>query len=130
MKNILIVASSIALFLILLLGGCRALIYTIANSNTCERFNIDNIEVRTGIDIPSVMNVDCMYENGLKNVTFTLDTSKVKIEEYLNRNKFIWQDSMYINNGERERTKWHAEYRKELAALKMKIVYKDVTSDS
>jgi hypothetical protein len=129
MKRVFIIVGSLALFTGLLMAGCRALISTIGNFNDCERFNIDNIEVRTGVDIPAITNVDCIYDNGIKNVTFTLDTVKVDIADYLEKNKFVKRDSLYTIVGDTKRTNWEVEYRNDRAALKMRIIYKDVKTD-
>lgn len=126
MKKVIIIAGSIILFVGLFMAGCRALISTITNSNDCERFNIDNIEVRTGIDIPAIKNVDCIYKDGIKDVTFTIDTNKVIVNEYLERNKFKKRDDFYFIKGDSKRTNWYGEYDVTLAALKMHIIYKDV----
>lgn len=126
MKKVVIIIGSIALFCLLFMLGCKTLISTIANSNDCEQFNIDNVEVRTGIDIPATTQVDCMYNNGVKNVNFTLDTSKVDIIDYLEKNKFVKDKEVYVNNGEREKTSWNAIYHTKYAVLAMRIVYKDV----
>ncbi len=125
MKKVVIIIGSIALFCLLFMLGCRTLISTIANSNDCEQFNIDNVEVRTGIDIPATTQVDCMYNNGVKNVNFTLDTTKFDVEDYLQKNKFVKQNDVYINNGDRQKTAWNAIYHSKRAILAMRIVYKD-----
>ena len=130
MKKLGIILGSIALLILLFMAGCRALIYTIGNSNTCEQFNIDNIELRTGIDIPATTNVDCIYNDGIKDVVFTLDTNEVVIPEYLSRNKFEQSGGKFVNNGEKKRTKWEATYDKKRAELTMHLVYKDVKEKS
>jgi hypothetical protein len=126
MKKVLIVCGSIVLFAALLMGGCRALIHTIVNSNTCDQFNIDNIELRTGIDIPATTHVDCIYENGVKNVNFTLDTSQVDIRDYLTKNEFVKDTDVYTQQGDKKKTSWSAIYHPNRAVLAMRIVYKDV----
>ena len=35
-------------------GGCAGLVHAMINSNSCEQFNIDNIETRIPVGIPSV----------------------------------------------------------------------------
>lgn len=130
MKNVLIIFGSSVLLIGLLMAGCRALIYTASSSVDCERFNIDGIEVRTGIDIPAITNVDCIYNEGIKNVTFTLDTNKVDINHYLERNNFKKLNDFYLIKGESESTNWHGEYDVTLATLKMKIIYKDILNKS
>lgn len=123
MKKVLIVGGSIALFCLLFMLGCRTLISTISNSNDCKRFNIDNIEVHTGIDIPSVTDVSCIYNDGIKDVTFVLDTSKIEMEEYILKNKLENKNGIFSAHGTSKKSKWNVQLNKETAALDVHIEY-------
>lgn len=126
MKQILIGLSIIALFLLLFMGGFKLLAGHIYGRTDCERFNIDNIEVRTGIDIPAVSNVDCSFDASIntKFSTFTFDKNEVDLEEYVVRNDFEKNGDVYLNTGERTDTKWQAELNPETYVLTVKLEYK------
>ena len=96
----------------------------IYNRTDCERFNIDNVEVRTGIDIPSIIDATCSSNGKIKNSIFTIDTNKVDINTYIKTNKFVKEDSIYINTGESKNTKWKITLNPESAILNVSIEYK------
>ena len=89
MKKILLILSAISLFLTLVGFGFYGFSKMIYNSCDCERFNIDNIELRTGINIPSIKDTECTYDQTTKTkkATFIIDTEKVDIEDYILKNK-------------------------------------------
>ncbi|MEM7367192.1 MAG: hypothetical protein AAF587_01255 [Bacteroidota bacterium] len=126
MKQILIAISILAASLFLFMGGVKMLVSHIYNRTDCERFNIDNIEVRTGIDIPSVSEADCTCDQiaKTKRSTFTINTQQVDLDEYLTTNKFVEQDGAYVNAGEREDTKWKAKLDPETHVLTVMLEYK------
>lgn len=125
LKKIIIVSGIIGLLIVLFIVGYNALGRHIYNRTDCERFNIDNIEVRTRIDIPSIIDNKCSSNGKIKNSTFTIDTNKVDINRYIKRNKFEKKDSIYINNGETINTKWNARLNLDGAILNIRIEYKD-----
>ncbi len=88
LKWILIITTSVCL---LWMGGCYGLIKLAANSNTCDRFNIDNIEVHSRTNIPAVKSVECHYDaaTNIKSNRFELDTKGLDMAQYINRNGFV-----------------------------------------
>jgi len=63
------------------------------NSNSCERFNIDNIETRIRVDIPSIMREqsEC-FLNKVENTKtnyFRIRTDVEDMDRYVIRNSFI-----------------------------------------
>ena len=48
---------SLTFVVFLFFGGCRALTTAIYHSMDCHRFNIDHIELRTGINVPRIDSV-------------------------------------------------------------------------
>ena len=106
MKKILIIFSAIILFFTLAGFGFYGFSKVIYNSCGCERFNIDNIELRTGINIPAVKNIECNYNKTTKTKksSFIIDTEKVNIEDYIQKNKLVKSDSenLYIKSNDKK----------------------------
>ena len=124
MKQLLYIIGGIAITMILFMGGCKLLNKQIFSRQDCERFNIDNIEVRTGIDIPKVENSTCKCAEGTKDAEFTLKLKSAEIDRYVSRNKFELEDNLYINANEDEYTKWFATLDLATQKLKVHIDYK------
>ncbi len=124
MKQILYIFGGIAIAMLLFMGACRLLNKQIFSHQDCKRFNIDNIEVRTGIDIPEVKNSSCKCADGTKDAEFTLKLKPEDIDRYVSRNKFELKDSLYINSNEDEYTKWFATLDLATQKLKVHIDYK------
>lgn len=92
----------------------------------CERFNIDNIELRANIDIPAIegSDLECESDGTTKNSFFKLDKNALILDDYIQENKFVKEGALYVNQGEREDTKWRAELDPETYQLSVTIVYK------
>lgn len=126
MRKFLIVLSSIICLVLLFMGSFRLLAKHIYNRTDCEAFNIDNIELRTGIDIPAVVKSDCeciVFEN-TKTAKFTIDTQKVDFERYISRNNFNLIDGNYKRSGQREGTVWESTLNGETKELTVFIEYR------
>lgn len=108
MKTFLYILAAIVFSILLFMGGCRVLSKQIFNKQSCESFNIDNIELRTGIDIPKVKKSTCNCSDGKKNSTFELDLTEEEFKSYVSKNKFFKTDSTLIKENETEHTKWMA----------------------
>ena len=84
-------------------GSCWGLVYAIRESNSCKQFNIDNIEVRTGIDIPSIHRTpDCFScildkEMNTKINYFKIRTDEIDMDKYLERNSFLPVNKVDLN---------------------------------
>ena len=95
------------------------------NSTGCEQFNIDNIEVRTGIDIPPVTdNINCNSDGHIKMASFVIK-EEVDIRDYIQKNDFIKSENSYENKGENETSKWNATLNLEARKLSVQLIYKE-----
>jgi len=67
--------------------------HVIFYSNSCKRFNIDNIETRIRVDIPSIYGdqMECFLDKAAKTKTnyFRIRTDEVDMDRYVERNAFI-----------------------------------------
>jgi hypothetical protein len=126
MKKILIALLSIPILILLFIGGYRGLTKHIYNRTDCEAFNIDNIELRTGIDVPAVIESDCecFVTGNTKTAKFILDTENLDFERYVSRNKFEWLEGEYRNSGETDDTAWASTLNQETKELTVFIEYK------
>lgn len=107
-------------------AGCKGLINHIYNRTDCEQFNTDNIEVRTGIDIPAVSKVICDFNetDNTKTSVFTLDKAQVDLAYYVTHNDFQSKGNVYVKSGERVDTKWEASLDKATLDLTISVIYK------
>jgi len=106
--------------------GFRMLVKHIYNRTDCERFNIDNIEVRTGINIPAVEDVICEFKatENTKVSMFTLNKSSLDFSRYIKNNDFVKEGDFYINRGKKADTEWEARLSEEDLKLTVSLVYK------
>ncbi len=89
MKRNLLITLVLITFLSLAFFGFKTFVTSIYNKRDCEFANIDNIEVNVGIDIPSIENTSCNYDEfkNQKSVYFKL-VNEINIQEYCKSNKF------------------------------------------
>ena len=108
------------------MGSFRLLTKHIYSRTDCEAFNIDNIELRTGIDVPAVIEsgCECFISGNIKTAKFTLDVENLDFERYVSRNKFEWVEGEYRNSGERDDTAWASTLNLETKELTVFIEYK------
>ena len=84
-------------------GGCVVFVQTIINSNSCNRFNIDNIETRIPLDIPERYSgpdcSSCILDKAANTKTnyFKIRTDMVEMDRYVNRNFFIPVNETYLD---------------------------------
>lgn len=73
---------------ILFYGGCRGLVSFITSHKTCERFSIDNYEIRTYTDIPDTKSSTCLYDtaNRVKSSIFILDLTEKELSRSIEWN--------------------------------------------
>ena len=121
--KVLIVLATIILFGFTSIKSFTNHIY---NRTDCEQMNIDNIELRTGIDIPAVSKVICAFKTAkqTKVSVFTLDKNKVDLAYYINRNGLIQKGNKYIKLGERADTKWAVSLNSTTWELTVSVQYK------
>ena len=122
--KVLLVLATIIFFGFTGIKGFTSHIY---NRTDCEQMNIDNIELRTGIDIPAVSKVVCEFKTAeqTKVSVFTLDKNQVDLPYYTNRNGFIQKGNQYIKSGERADTKWAASLDATTWELTVSVQYKE-----
>ena len=123
MKNLIIIILSIVAFIGLSYLSLNLLARHIYNRADCARFNIDNIEMRAHINIPSIESQDCNCESNIKTSTFVF-AADVNLEDYIQKNLFVKQNNIYVNEGERIDTKWRAVLKPETYELSVTIEYK------
>lgn len=129
MKKILLILSAILLFFTLVGFGIYGFSKVIYNSCDCDRFNIDNIELRTGINIPVVKNIECNYDETTKTKksTFIIDTETVNIEDYIQKNKLekADDDNLYIKSNDIKSHSYNVILNKVTGKLEAEINFKD-----
>ncbi len=124
MKKAFIIFTVLAVLVISTLFGLQSFIKHIYNRTDCVRYNIDNIELRTGINIPAVLDVDCNSNDSIKTSVFVLDTTQVNVEEYITKNELVLQNDRYVKSNDNENTKWSAELDMATKALTVVLEYK------
>lgn len=122
-SNTVKILGLIVLILLLFMGGCKLLVREIFNRQDCERFNIDNIEVRTGVNIPAIIECDCEVVGNTKTSWFIIDSSKVNLNTYVTKNGFVKTDSNYTKVNRSQHTNWIASLNPKSAKLSFKIEY-------
>ncbi|MCL2040998.1 MAG: hypothetical protein FWG84_03010 [Bacteroidales bacterium] len=77
------IMASIAIELLVFIS-VRSFLGHVYSGRDCNYCNIDNIEVRVGINIPGIDDVDCIYdaEEDSKTVHFSVKLKKVDVEKY------------------------------------------------
>lgn len=94
------------------------------NDQTCERFNIDNIELRTGLDIPRVSTMACSCKDNIKNSKFKIDTLKVNVSTYIARNNFKLENDLYVLENNNKNSAYKVILDKKAAELTVDLIYK------
>lgn len=107
-RRLLIIITVVIAVPLLLMQGCRSLVKNIYNSMNCNQFNIDHIELRTGINVPQITRNYCELTDTSRRVSFQLlKTGKEKAayaEKY-----FTWSEkNFFISAGRDEFTRWFA----------------------
>jgi DNA-binding transcriptional MerR regulator len=125
MKKLLIVLASIFALIFLFWLAANLLGKHIYSRTDCRRFNIDNIELRTGIDIPQIKEAKtkCKSDSKVKTASFILNLTPTELDSYLIKNQFTKESDLYINKGQRKDTQWEAILNPENMELKVKIEY-------
>lgn len=126
MKKVFIIIGSVGIVCLIVLAGFYMLSRQIYSSTDCERFNIDHIELRTGINIPPVVDLDCNINDNIRTSWFDLDTAELEWMTYINKNGFLPSGNYYAANGEREDTKWSAQLDTTVCRLEVIIEYIDI----
>jgi hypothetical protein len=124
MKKAFIIIGGVALFFLTSIGGLYLLGYHIYNNVSCNTFNIDNIELRTGLNIPEVTQTDCVCDENSKLSQFTIDSEQVNLHDYIAQNNFVRQNDHYTASGSNPDTRWNANLDTANYQLSVMIEYK------
>ncbi len=124
-KNIIIIVTSIVSFFTILIISYNLLSSHIYNRKDCERFNIDNLEGRAGLNVPAVLDGDCKCDGKIKESSFTLDIEEDKVKSYLRKNGFKKVTDFYQKKGENEDTKWDVIFTPDNKKLSFVVEYLD-----
>jgi len=122
MRRFFYIFGALLLLTLLFFQGCRGLSRTIYNSMDCDRFNIDHIELRTGINIPSVTRLDCQIEDNQRIAEFDVHISGEDKKQYARR-YFKWNGIIYYAQGKDPNTEWSASYDTLTNRLQLQLDY-------
>jgi hypothetical protein len=121
-KNVLLLLSVSIGLPLLFMTGCRALVKNIYQSMDCDQFNIDHIELRTGINIPSVQRNYCELIDSVRSVSFQVLLNTEELEIY-SAKYFEWNTPVFTAEGERSDTRWEASLDTSSRALNFNLYY-------
>nr|WP_321228466.1 hypothetical protein [uncultured Psychroserpens sp.] len=125
MKHFLIILSVLAIFLIAIYGGLHFFGNLIYNTQSCNRFNIDNIELRTGVNIPEIVTSDCECKDNNKISKFIIDSVKVDLDDYISKNKFTRVGNLYVKENDNSNSTYKVTFEKQTAELIINLTYKN-----
>lgn len=123
-RNVSLLIAVIVVIPLLLTQGCRSLMKNIYNSMDCNQFNIDHIELRTGIDVPQIKRNYCELTDTSRTVSFQLlktgEDKKAYAQKY-----FRWtKGSLFVQEGSNSDTRWSARLDTVTSELVFKLHYK------
>jgi hypothetical protein len=121
-KTILFLLGAIVGIPLLFMVGCKSLVKTIYQSMDCDQFNIDHIELRTGINIPSVQRNYCELIDSVRSVSFQVLLNAEELEIY-SAKYFEWNAPVFTAEGERSDTRWEASLDTSSRALNFNLYY-------
>ncbi|MEH6535788.1 MAG: hypothetical protein V7719_05300 [Psychroserpens sp.] len=124
MKKALIGITLVVVLFGILYGGLHLFGWHIYNTQSCQRFNIDNIELRTGVNIPEVTTTDCECKDNKKISKFVIDTDKVDVDDYISKNDFTLVDDLYIKENDNKNSTYKVVFNKKTAELIVNLTYK------
>ena len=124
MKKIGIVLTISIGIIVILYFGLHLFSRMIYNTQSCERFNIDNIELRTGVNIPEIKSYDCECTNNKKFSKFIIDTDKVDLDDYVTRNNFTLKNDLYIKEDDNKDGTYKVAFDKTTDELTVNLTYK------
>ena len=123
-RKVMFIIAITILIPLLLVEGCQSITQTIYDSMDCNQFNIDHIELRTGIDVPQIKRNYCELTDTSRTVSFQLlktgKDKKAYAEKY-----FKWSNgSDYTQEGSNSDTRWTARLDTVTSELVFKLHYK------
>lgn len=124
-KNSIVISICLGVFFLIILGVgiVKILPAYIFNKMDCSTFSIDQVELRTGINIPKIKSINCVCVSNLKDVSFVIDDSKVDIDEYLAKHDFVNNGNVLEKEAENNYSKFIATFNPENNQVSIKIWY-------
>lgn len=123
-RKVIIITSLTILVPLLLMKGCQSFARTIYNSMDCNQFNIDHIELRTGIDVPQIKRNYCELTDTSRTVSFQLLKTGIDKKAYAEK-YFQWSEgSLFVREGSNSDTRWSARLDTVTSELVFKLHYK------
>lgn len=107
---------------LLFIAGCKTLTSTIYQSMDCDQFNINHIELRTGIDVPKIKRMDCQLSNSARTVEFEVLMNAEELDAY-SAKYFNWDLTLFVAEGQRSATRWQARLDTSSRALIFHLYY-------
>ncbi len=107
---------------LLLIKGCQSFAKTIYQSMDCDQFNIDHIELRTGIDVPKIKRKYCQLNDSTRTVEFEVLLNSKELKSYSTK-YFHWDAPLFTAEGRRSDTEWQASLDTSNRALIFNINY-------
>ena len=127
-KNIFVLLAVLVGLPLLFMAGCKSVVKTIYNSMDCDQFNIDHIELRTGIDIPKVTRNFCHLDDTSRSISFEVLLDPAGLSAY-SAKYFEWDSTLFKAKGQRRDTKWNASLDTSTSVLIFNLFYiEDVKS--
>ncbi len=125
MKHALIGLALLCLCVALFVGGVHLFGRYIFNVRSCQFYNIDNIELRTGVNIPKVISTNCTCTDNTKISKFIVDAEHVDLNQYVIRNGFKRVDHLYLKENDNINSTYKVTFNKNTAELIVNLTYKD-----
>jgi len=125
MKKAVIIITVVLGIIIMLYGGLHLFGRMIYNTQSCERYNIDNIELRTGVNIPEVTATECECKDNKKLSKFSIDTNSIDLDDYVLRNDFKLVNGLYIKENDNNNSTYTVVFDKTAGELTVDLTYKN-----
>lgn len=96
MKNIFFGLAILGIVILIFRLGSFRLSKTIYKTKDCEQFTIDHLELRTGVNLPKLLELNCNFDdqNDLKIHEIQIDTNEVDIPSYYQNYPYVEIDSL------------------------------------
>ena len=121
-KKLLILLGFVVGLPLLFMAGCKILTSTIYQSMDCDQFNIDHIELRTGIDVPKIKRKYCQLNDSTRTVEFEVLLNAEELDAY-SAKYFNWDSTLFVAKGQRSDTRWQARLDTSSRALIFHLYY-------
>ena len=109
-KTILFLLGAIVGIPLLFMVGCKSLVKTIYQSMDCDQFNIDHIELRTGIDVPKIRRKYCQLKDSTRTVEFEVLLNSEELKSY-GAKYFNWKAPLFTSVRSAQRYQMASQFR-------------------